>query len=51
MSALTATLILVGCACGGIFLGAWIAARGFERSLIRMIEEHDDVFDETEGND
>lgn len=25
----------------GMFLGAWIAARGFEKSLIQMMEEHD----------
>ena len=51
MSTLTATLILIGCTTAGVFLGAWFAARGFERSLIRMMEEHTDLLDPTPEED
>jgi uncharacterized protein YneF (UPF0154 family) len=36
-----AGLLILSCTGGGMILGAWIAARGFEKSMIAMIEESD----------
>tara|TARA_Y100000034_G_scaffold119991_1_gene162344 strand:- start:764 stop:928 length:165 start_codon:yes stop_codon:yes gene_type:complete len=34
-------LITVAFTMAGMFLGAWFAARGFEKSLIKMMEDSD----------
>ena len=32
-------LLFIGCVGGGMILGAWIAARGFEKSMTAMMED------------
>tara|TARA_R100000008_G_C3561221_1_gene156288 strand:+ start:249 stop:401 length:153 start_codon:yes stop_codon:yes gene_type:complete len=32
-------LLFIGCIGTGMILGAWIAARGFEKSMIDMMED------------
>ena len=39
--AIWAGLLIFGCTGGGMILGAWIAARGFEKSMITMMDDPD----------
>ena len=34
-------LLFLGCTGIGMLLGAWIAARGFEKSLLQLMEDPD----------
>ena len=36
-----AGLFFLGCTGGGMLLGAWIAARGFEKSMVSMMKDSD----------
>ena len=36
-----AGLFFLGCTGGGMLLGAWIAARGFEKSMVSMMKDLD----------
>ena len=38
-----AVLIIVSCTLTGMFIGAWIAAKGFERSLIKMLDDIESI--------
>ena len=38
---ITFALIILVCTGGGMFLGAWFAARGFEKSLVATMEDPD----------
>lgn len=40
-SAITVGLSILFCVGGGMILGAWIAARGFEKSMSAMINDSD----------
>ena len=37
--AIMAGLLILGCTGGGMLLGAWIAVRGFEKSLLATMED------------
>ena len=34
-------LLILSCTGGGMLLGAWIAARGFEKSMVAMMNDPD----------
>ena len=42
-------LLLIGCIGGGMVLGAWIAARGFEKSMTSMLEDPDSPWNKKEA--
>ena len=40
---ITGILIVTSCTLTGMFIGAWIAAKGFERSLIKMLDDIESI--------
>tara|TARA_B100000029_G_C17429791_1_gene907453 strand:- start:28 stop:180 length:153 start_codon:yes stop_codon:yes gene_type:complete len=34
-----AALFFLGCTATGMILGAWIAARGFEKSMVKLMDD------------
>lgn len=39
----------MGCICTGMILGAWIAARGFEKSMTSILEDPDSPWNKIES--
>ncbi len=39
MTTFWAILLIGGCTASGMLLGAWFAARGFEKSLVKMMDD------------
>lgn len=46
--AIMAGLLILCCIGGGMILGAWIAARGFEKSMISMVDDPDAPWDKND---
>ena len=41
-------LAILGCTAVGMFLGAWFAARGFEKSLVATLEDPESPWNKEE---
>ena len=44
-------LLLMVCICGGMILGAWIAARGFEKSMTSVMDDPDAPWNKDDEDD